>query len=330
MKLFFSYLKSETSHIIAYILIVICFASTFFLYSIDAEPILYSILLTFSFGLTYLIYQFFVFKRKHCELKRLTDIIDVCISDLDVPKDLLQKDYYDIIVNLNKMKLDIEQKKYETIKETTEYYTIWAHQIKTPISAMILLLEQSPNQELSTQLFKIEQYVDMVLTYIRSDSISADYSTDYLFKKYSLDDIIKPAIRKYSKIFIQKKITLNYEPTNINVISDKKWLQFVIEQILSNSLKYTPEGSISIYKGNNNTLVIEDTGIGIAPEDLPRTCEKGFTGYTGRENQKSTGIGLYLCKRILKNLSHSIKIESTVDVGTKVIISFSQINTTYE
>lgn len=326
MKLFFSYLKSETSHIIAYLLIVFCFASTFFLYSIDTEPILYSILLTFSFGLTYLIYEFVVFKRKHCELKRLTDIIDVCISDLDVPKDLLQKDYYNIIINLNKMKLDIEQEKFDTIKETMEYYTIWAHQIKTPISAMRLLLEQYPNQELSTQLFKIEQYVDMVLTYIRSDSIS----TDYIFKKYSLDDIIKPAIRKYSKIFIQKKITLNYEPTNINVISDKKWLQFVIEQILSNSLKYTSKGSISINKISNNTLVIEDTGIGIASEDLPRICEKGFTGYTGRENQKSTGIGLYLCKRILKNLSHSIKIESTVDVGTKVIISFSQINTTYE
>jgi signal transduction histidine kinase len=174
------------------------------------------------------------------------------------------------------------------------------------------------------ELFKIEQYVDMVLQYLRIDSAS----TDYVLKKYSLDSIVRQAVRKYAKLFINKKICLDFSELNCEVLTDEKWLVFVVEQILSNSLKYTESGKISIYmdKEKNKTLVIEDTGIGIAEEDLPRVFEKGFTGYNGRTDKKSTGIGLYLCKRILTKLSHTISIESGIGHGTKVKIGLDTVD----
>ena len=149
-----------------------------------------------------------------------------------------------------------------------------------------------------------------------------------MIKSYPLDDIVKQAIRKYSKTFILKKIKLNYKSLNCNILTDEKWLVFVVEQILSNALKYTNSGEISIYMDDRLpfTLVIEDTGIGIAGEDLPRVFEKGFTGYTGRLDKKSTGIGLYLCKRILTKLSHTISIESKVGKGTKVKIGLDTVD----
>ncbi|MGB4496697.1 MAG: ATP-binding protein, partial [Bacillota bacterium] len=205
--------------------------------------------------------------------------------------------------------------------------TTWAHQIKTPIAAMRLLLqsEQSEtNSELLEQLFKVEQYVEMVLQYLRLENISSDL----VLKEHSLDTIVKQAVRKYSNSFIRKKIKLNYAELNHNVLTDEKWLVFVIEQILSNALKYTDSGEISIYMDDEmpDTLVIEDTGIGIAEEDLPRVFERGFTGYTGRIDKKATGIGLFLCKQILDRLSHTITIESQVGEGTKVKIGLDVID----
>ncbi len=153
-------------------------------------------------------------------------------------------------------------------------------------------------------------------------------SSDLVIKRHSLDKIVKQAVKKYAKSFIRKKIKLNYDDLNCAVITDEKWLVFVIEQVLSNSLKYTSTGSISIYmdKELSETLVIEDMGIGIQQEDLPRVFEKGFTGYNGHSDKKSTGIGLYLCKMIIKKLSHTINIESTIGKGTKVKIGLDMID----
>ncbi|NTV91483.1 MAG: hypothetical protein HGA22_14175, partial [Clostridiales bacterium] len=201
-------------------------------------------------------------------------------------------------------------------------------------------------RELSMELFKIEQYVGMVLQYLRLDSSS----TDYLLKTYELDEIVKQAVRKYSRMFIGKRIGLDLKDLNCKVLTDEKWLAFVIEQVLSNALKYTREGTISIYMEQKSkditggkdtaggkdaadgddiaagkTLVIEDTGIGIQAEDLPRVFDKGFTGYNGRADKKSTGIGLYLCRRILKKLSHTMSIESEVGSGTRVKIGLDSI-----
>lgn len=186
-----------------------------------------------------------------------------------------------------------------------------------------LLLQDADTDEqraLLEQLQSVEQYVEMVLGYLRLESPSSDY----VIRNYLLDDIVRQAVRKYASQFIRRKLRLEYTPLNVSVITDEKWLLFVIEQVLSNALKYTRSGSVSITLEAPKTLCIRDTGIGIAPEDLPRVFEKGYTGSNGRTDKRATGIGLYLCRRILEKLGHTIAITSTVGEGTTVRIGLQQ------
>lgn len=213
--------------------------------------------------------------------------------------------------------------------DMTEYYTVWAHQIKTPIAAMRLALqnEDTPlSRRLTGEVGRVEQYVQMALTYLRLGSDSSDY----VIRAYALDDIVRPAVRRFAGEFIQRKIQLNYQMLNYTVITDEKWLGFVVEQVLSNALKYTPQGSVSIYMEPEGVLCIRDTGIGIAPEDLPRVFEKGYTGYNGRSHRKASGLGLYLCREILTRLGHSVSAESQVDHGTTIRIDLRQHKTMQE
>ena len=213
--------------------------------------------------------------------------------------------------------------------DMTEYYTAWAHQIKTPIAAIRLALqnEDTPlSRRLTGEVGRVEQYVQMALTYLRLGSDSSDY----VIRSCALDDIVRPAVRRFAGEFIQRKIQLNYQMLNYTVITDEKWLGFVVEQVLSNALKYTPQGSVSIYMEPEGVLCIRDTGIGIAPEDLPRVFEKGYTGYNGRSHRKASGLGLYLCREILTRLGHSVSAESQVDHGTTIRIDLRQHKTIQE
>ena len=213
--------------------------------------------------------------------------------------------------------------------DMTEYYTVWAHQIKTPIAAIRLALqnEDTPlSRRLTGEVGRVEQYVQMALTYLRLGSDSSDY----VIRSCALDDIVRPAVRRFAGEFIQRKIQLNYQMLNYTVITDEKWLGFVVEQVLSNALKYTPQGSVSIYMEPEGVLCIRDTGIDIAPEDLPRVFEKGYTGYNGRSHRKASGLGLYLCREILTRLGHSVSAESQVDHGTTIRIDLRQHKTIQE
>ena len=213
--------------------------------------------------------------------------------------------------------------------DMTEYYTVWAHQIKTPIAAMRLALqnEDTPlSRRLMGEVGRVEQYVQMALTYLRLGSDSSDY----VIRSCALDDIVRPAVRRFAGEFIQRKIQLNYQMLSYTVITDEKWLGFVVEQVLSNALKYTPQGSVSIYMEPEGVLCIRDTGIGIAPEDLPRVFEKGYTGYNGRSHRKASGLGLYLCREILTRLGHSVSAESQLDHGTTIRIDLRQHKTIQE
>lgn len=215
----------------------------------------------------------------------------------------------------------------EKSREQSDYYMMWAHQIKTPISAMKLLLngQQGGTKEsflLQEELFKIEQYVEMALHYQRLESMSCDM----VLQEYDLYTLLKQAVKKYSVLFINSGIKLRLQKMQVKTVTDDKWFGFCVEQILSNSIKYTAqarEGTVSLYmqEGETYTLVIEDNGIGIRKEDLPRIFERGFTGYNGRMDKKATGIGLYLCKRILDRLGNTIRVESTEGAGTKVYIT---------
>ena len=172
------------------------------------------------------------------------------------------------------------------------------------------------------ELFRIERYVEMVLTYLRVEDMSSDLSFDLC----DLDQVLHRSLKKYSQMFILKKIHLEYQLVCQTVLTDEKWLQFVLEQLLSNAVKYCKrEGNIKIYrekKDGRTVLVIEDDGIGIQAEDLPRVFEKGFTGFNGRSDKKSTGIGLYLCKTVFDRLRHRIWVESEPGKGTKVFLDF--------
>ncbi len=203
----------------------------------------------------------------------------------------------------------------ERAAERMDYFLMWTHQIKTPISAMRLLADD--NFQMREELFKVEQYVEMVLSYQRLE----DMSQDMVLQEYMLSSLLKQAIKKYSILFINKHIQFELGEADCRVVTDEKWFSFCVEQILSNSIKYAEKGKISVscIDGEERVqLKVADTGIGIRAEDLPRIFEKGFTGYNGRIDKRATGIGLYLCKRICEKLGIELRIESEQGVGTTV------------
>lgn len=216
----------------------------------------------------------------------------------------------------------------EKSADRNDYYSMWTHQIKTPIAAMRLLLEENGAGErngflLREELFQIEQYVEMVLAYQRLESISADL----VLQECELQPMLRQAVRKFSVAFINKGLKLALDEQETIVVTDEKWFIFCLEQFLSNSVKYTSAGKISIWtekRGAETVLCLEDTGIGIRSEDLPRIFEKGFTGYNGRLDKRSTGIGLYLCSRVLKHLGIAVAVSSQVGEGTRVELTLVQ------
>lgn len=210
--------------------------------------------------------------------------------------------------------------------EQLDYFSLWAHQAKLPAAAMSLLLQEpEPDQkELQIQLQRLEQYISMAMPYVR---LNAE-STDYVIGPVDLDEVIRPVVRSFAPACIRKKLKVEVDLQQKEVLSDAKWLQTVIEQLFSNSVKYSNKpGTIHIIS-RDNTLILEDEGVGIPPEDLPRVMERGFTGQRGREQiSQSSGIGLYLCRTILDRLKHRFQIESTPGVGTRITIFFPERST---
>lgn len=295
-------------------------AVVFFLYDIAVEPVIYGAVLCGAAGLACLFCGYYQYKNKKELLLNLQANLPVNLEDLPEPEDGNEAVYQGMLLELNRKRMSAETGRLKMYEELTDYYTMWVHQIKTPIAAMRLLLQENPeeNQGELGELFKIEQYVEMVLGYLRAEDMASDMN----FQNVELDGIIKEQIRKYARIFIGKKISLDFSETGETVLTDAKWLGFVIGQLLSNALKYTKTGKISIYmkKSERQILVIEDTGIGISASDLSRVFERGFTGYNGRGEGGSTGIGLYLCAKVMKRMGSRIYIESCQGKGTKVML----------
>lgn len=323
MKLFFKYLKQRLGILVVFALFCVIFAFGFRLYHLPAEAVAYPAILCLSIGLIVSIFDFSRVKRKHELLKQIRSITDTASDILPKIDNIQDEDYQQIIRLIREEHNQYRDKTDLKYADMVNYYTVWAHQIKTPITSMRLHLQNEDtclSRTLASDLSRIEQYAEMVLTFLRLDS----ESTDYVFKEYDLDTIVRSAVKKFSSEFIFRKLSLNYQPLNTTVVTDEKWLSFVIEQVLSNALKYTPSGSITITLENEKTLRIKDTGTGIAPEDLPRIFENGYTGYNGRVNKKASGIGLYLCRRICSNLGHTISAQSILDSGTIIDIDLAQ------
>lgn len=323
MKLLRLYLKQRWRGIFSAFGFCGIFAITFWLYHLPVAAVLYPTVVCTILGLVFITTDFRRVLRKHQKLDCIRTLSDADGENFPAIEGLEDEDYQQIIRLLYDEQTRFRSDTTKRYEDMVDYYTIWAHQIKTPIASMRLTMQNEDSafsRKLSSELFRIEQYVEMVLMFLRLDS----HSTDYLIREYDLDAIVCQAVRKFAGEFISRKIQLVYEPLNSSVITDEKWLSFVIEQVLSNALKYTPSGSITISLEAPKTLCIRDTGMGIAPEDLPRIFEKGYTGYHGRADKKATGIGLYLCRRICNNLKHSISAESNLDTGTCIRIDLSQ------
>lgn len=319
MKSFFAYLGVRKRAIENTVLIMSVALATLMLYQVPWQAIAYVGAECVGIGIVVVILDYLSYHRRCQSLNGMMEEILFSIEHLSKPWDAVSEAYTSLIRTLFEEKNRIETHWRTSYADMMEYYTAWVHQIKTPIAAMRLTLEGQEGKEalaLSTDLSRIEQYVEMVLCYLRLDA----GTTDYCFTLCDLDDILKQAVRRFANFFIGKKIGLSYEPVHYKVLTDEKWLLFVIEQVLSNALKYTKEGQISIeLKGE--VLIIKDTGIGIAAEDLPRVFEKGYTGYNGRRDKKASGIGLYLCRRITMNLGHRIWANSVLGEGTAVCIN---------
>jgi integral membrane sensor signal transduction histidine kinase len=315
-----SYIKKNLKIYLLLIVFIFIFVLIFYLYNLPFEALFYSGLLCFVAALIVSIIDYNNYRKSYIDLKYLESNILNSMEDLPRSLDIRVEYYQKIIERLHNEveKLKIEDNK--KMEDLADYYSMWIHQIKTPIAAINFLLD---NEEIDVkafrqELFKIERYVEMVLTYIRLGS----ETSDYVITSINLDEVVRENIKKYATLFINKKIKLNYVSHETYVISDKKWLGFAFEQLLSNAIKYTKSGGEISINISESKLIIEDNGIGIYEEDLPRIFEQSFTGLNGRYEKKSSGLGLYLCKKTLDKLQHKIEITSEVNKGTKVIVSF--------
>ena len=320
MDIIKSYIKKNLKIYLLFIVFIFIFVLIFYLYNLPFESLFYGGLLCFLVSLIASIIDYNNYRKSYIDLKYLeTNILS---SMEDLPKSLdIRVEYYQKIIE--RLHNEVERLKIEDNKkmeDLADYYSMWIHQIKTPIAAMNFLLdnEETDVKVFKQELFKIERYVEMVLTYIRLGS----ETSDYVITSINLDEVVRENIKKYATLFINKKIKLNYVSHETYVISDKKWFGFAFEQLLSNAIKYTKSGGEISINISESELIIEDNGIGIYEEDLPRIFEQSFTGLNGRYEKKSSGLGLYLCKKTLDKLQHKIEITSEVNKGTKVKVSF--------
>ena len=321
MKLFLRYLAGKARTICIFALFALLFAVTFRLYGLPLQAVWYPSALCLLLGMLALAVDFGRVRRQHRMLSQLLSRLPVLPEVFPAAQSIPEADLQALVQALCAQQQAAQTAMASRCQQMLDYYTLWVHQIKTPISAMRLTLQTEDSEasrQLSLQLGRIEGYVEMVLAYLRLDS----ESTDYVFRTCALDALIRRAVRKFSGEFISRRLRLDYAPVTLQLVTDEKWLQFVLEQLLSNALKYTPEGSVRIFLSGERTLAIQDTGIGVAPEDLPRIFERGFTGYNGRGEQKSSGLGLYLCRMVCEKLGCGLRAASRPGAGTTIFLDF--------
>lgn len=320
MKLLWSYLKKQRVTAALFGLLLLVFVGVYFLYDVPPEALGYAALLCAVLGEAAFLLGFWQYRSRRKALEAAMVNLKISVNGLPAPWDALEEDYQQLLRALQREKNTALGERDRQLRDMTDYYTLWVHQIKTPISAMHLLLREedtAQSRELTVQLFRIGQYVEMVLAYLRMGSDS----TDFVLRPCAVEQAVRQSVRKLAPLFIHGKVRLDLQPMELQAVTDEKWLCFAVEQLLSNAVKYTPQGTVSIY-ARDRSLFIQDTGMGIAPEDLPRVFEKGFTGYNGRQDKKASGIGLYLCSQILTKLGHKLTLTSEPGKGTTAEIQF--------
>lgn len=318
------YLRQRRRTLLAFFLFGGIFAAAFALYQLPLRAVAYPFVLCAAAGAVLLALDYRRVLRQHRRLELLRQLPEELADALPPADTVKEADYRSLVTLLAESRRAIRTQEEQRYGDMVDYYTMWGHQIKTPIASMRLTLQNEDSglaRSLSGDLMRVEQYVEMVLVFLRLDSST----TDYVIRSHSLDDIVRPAVRKFAGEFIRRRLRLDYQPLDRTVVTDAKWLGFVVEQVLSNALKYTPEGgSITIDAEAPATLCIRDTGIGITAEDLPRIFDRGYTGRNGRTYRQASGIGLYLCRRICRDLGHTITASSAAGEGTVLRLDLSR------
>lgn len=315
-----SYLKEQQRLIWLTLANAAVFSVVLLLYHVTLKAVVYPVLLSICILSLYMGVEFHRNKEK---IQRLQEAFSGVTDSLPEPQSVMEEDYQEFIQRLRQRQRELTLQQELRYQDMIDYYTTWAHQIKTPISAMRLKLENEDStlsRQLSSDLLRTQQYVDMVMVYLRLDAPS----NDYVLKSCSIDKLVRKSVSTFASEFVSRGLALHYQPVKGEFITDEKWFCFVLEQILSNGLKYTRSGGISIYKEGGDTLCVADTGIGIAQEDMPRIFQKGYTGFNGRTDRHASGLGLYLCKRICDGLSIPIRAESQPGRGTTIRLCLSQ------
>ena len=283
-------MKNQSVILFGYLLVCIVFITISVLATLEIEYVFLGIEILGFILLIYLIVHWFQYQK---------------LSDV--------KDDNERLLNENK---NLKSEMLNQKDDLNAYFLMWLHQIKTPMTVSKLLLDKpddTTNTKLKMQLMYIEQYINMAMNYLKM----IDHSTDMDITEVNLDDIIKNLLKKYSLLFIHNHISLEYQSNLAYVISDSQWLTILIEQILSNALKYTENGKIAIqYLEDKHALEIRDTGIGIRSEDIPKIFDRGYSGFNGRMNEKSSGLGLYLARKISERLNIQIEVESKLSKGS--------------
>lgn len=297
------------------------FGVVYYLYGLPAGPFLYAFLLTGTLLVLWLAIGYHSFRRHRKELEEMAEMAEEGFVSLPWAQTVEEELYGQALLSVQEKWESAERDLKRELEDAKRYYALWSHQIKTPLAALRLLSqeEETDRRAMELELLKAEQYVEMALQYQRM----AGGTKDLVLREYRLEQLVKQAVKKTAPLFIYKKLGLEIGELCGAVVTDEKWLVFVLEQILTNAVKYTKQGSVSIFQ-NGEELVIADTGIGILPEDLPRVFEWGYTGLNGRADKHSTGIGLSLCRQMLKRLNHGIRLESEPGVGTKVFLELGR------
>ncbi|MDT2662522.1 sensor histidine kinase [Enterococcus hulanensis] len=296
---------------------------TFYLYEFSFAPFFDGWLFTAFVLVVYSLVSFYRSFRKQKQLELLATK-DLQLSNLvflpkaaTLSEQTYQKVLRLVLENKNQEQEELQQKQRAMLDD----FGLWLHQIKTPVAALDLLIQsgQLDPRTMKNEVFKINEYLQMILNYMRQNLDQADL----VFQQLSIEKIIKSVVKKYATFFSQKDLSLQLGNLEGSVYSDQKWLIFILEQVIFNAIKYTEDGTISI-SFSDNQLTIQDTGIGIRSEDLPRVFEKGYTGMNGREQQRASGLGLYLSQEAAEKLGCRLYIESQIKKGTTVTIVFPE------
>lgn len=323
------YLKDKSLYLAVNLMTFIIVATLMYFSNVSTVVIFMTWCIWFLPLLIYIIIEYIKYKKYFDNIENVLKSLDkkyLLPEVIEEPNSIIGEEVNDILKEISR-DMHEQVKYYRNMQEEyREYIEMWVHEIKTPIASSKLLIENNYNgltRKIDIQIDRIENFVEQVLYYSRSDEVGKDY----IIKKVELLPLVKNVIRKNQRDFISKRIRLQLGELNEVVYSDSKWIEFILNQILINSIKYSKgkDDKIQIESkeiSNTVVLTIEDEGVGIIERDLDRVFEKGFTGENGRKFGKSTGIGLYLCKKLCNKLGLGLEIQSKVNVGTKISIIF--------